>query len=281
MIPRPRRLAAAALAAVLLAWSAAAASAAELPARIRQAGVVRIAVNAIYPPMEYKDPATGRLTGVDIELGEAMARRLGIRLEWQESSFEQLIPSVTTGRADMILSGLSDLPARREALDFIDYMRSGAQFYVPAVSPVQAQTDLCGKRVATSRSTSFPAGIREWSAANCEGAGRPAIEVVGAESTADARAQMRQGRVDAAVQGSETLPYIMGLEPNTYRPVGGPFTTVYQGMAFTKAESALRDAFAEALDGIVADGTYAGVLGKYNLSGNALTQRMMNGAPRQ
>ncbi|MFX7732002.1 hypothetical protein ABTK10_20945, partial [Acinetobacter baumannii] len=81
----------------------------------------------------------------------------------------------------------SDLPARRETMDFIDYLKSGAQFYTLAASPFAAPEDLCGKRVGTSRSTSFPDQIRRWSAENCEAKGKPAIVVVPAESTADAR----------------------------------------------------------------------------------------------
>jgi polar amino acid transport system substrate-binding protein len=256
------------------------ANAADLPANIRQAGVIRIAVNAIYPPMEYKDPQTNKLIGLDIDLGDALAQRLGVKFVWQESAFEQLIPSLETGRADMILSGLSDLPARRASLDFIDYLKSGAQFYVLASSKVTQEADLCGKRVGTSRSTSFPAEIRKWSAAHCEGAGKPAIQEVDAESTADARAQLRQGRIDAAVQGSETIPYVMSLEPGTYRVLGTPFTTVLQGIAFRKSDTALRDAVADALQAVIADGTYGKILAKWHLSGNAVDAPMLDGAPR-
>ncbi len=255
--------------------------AAELPANIRQAGVIRIAVNAIYPPMEYKDPQSNKLIGLDIDLGDALAQRLGVKFVWQESAFEQLIPSLETGRADMILSGLSDLPARRASLDFIDYLKSGAQFYTLARSEVTQEAELCGKRVGTSRSTSFPAEIRKWSAMHCEGAGKPAIQEVDAESTADARAQLRQGRIDAAVQGSETLPYVMSLEPGTYRVLGLPFTTVLQGIAFRKADIALRDAVADALQALIADGTYGKILAKWHLSGNAVDTALLDGAPRR
>jgi polar amino acid transport system substrate-binding protein len=254
-------------------------AAAELPERIRQSGAVRIAVNAIYPPMEYKDPATGKLIGLDIDIGEALAKKLGIRLEWQESTFEQLIPSLQTGRADMVLSGLSDLPARRETLDFIDYMKTGGHFYTLAASGVQTALDLCGHKVGTSRSTSFPASIRAWSAANCEAAGKPAVEVMPAESTSDARSQLRQRRIDAAVQGYETLHYVMGLEPGVYRPVGEPLSTQFQGMAFVKSESALRDAFAGAFGEILADGTYGTIMANWGLSGNAVDRVRMNGEP--
>jgi polar amino acid transport system substrate-binding protein len=254
--------------------------AASLPDAVRQSGTIRISVNAIYPPMEYKDPATNQLIGLDIDLGDALAKQLGVKLAWSESAFEQLIPSLQTGRADLILSGISDLPARRETMDFVDYMQSGAQFYTLASSPARVEADLCGKRVGTSRSTSFPNEIRNWSAKNCEGAGKPAIEVVNAESTADARAQLKQGRIDAAVQGSETVPYVTGLEPGIYRVLGPRFSAVFQGIAFRKDDTGFRDAVADALAVLIKDGTYGRIMAKWALSANAVEAPTINGQPR-
>ena len=254
------------------------AASAELPQAIQQTGALHASVNAIYPPMEYKDPASGQLTGLDVELGEALAKRLGVKIIWSESAFEQLMPSLQTGRADLIISGLTDRVARHEVADFIDYLKTGAQFYVQAASPAKEESDLCGRRVGTSRSTSFPAEIVAWSKTHCEGVGKPAIEVVNAESTVDARSQLRQGRIDAAVQGSETIPYAFANEPNTYRVLGAPFTTGYQGVAIKKGETALRDAVADALRGLIADGFYKAILTKYNLQDNAMAEPIINGA---
>ncbi|MFI5015960.1 MAG: ABC transporter substrate-binding protein [Hyphomicrobiales bacterium] len=255
--------------------------AAELPAAVKASGTIHISVNAIYPPMEYKDPQSNQLVGLDIDLGEALAKKLGVKLDWQESAFEQLIPSLQTGRADLILSGLSDLPARRETMDFIDYLKSGAEFYTLAGAAFAKEEDLCGKKVGTSRSTSFPDQIRKWSATHCEGAGKPAIEVVNAESTADARAQLKQGRIDAAVQGSETVPYMMSQDAGTFKAVGQSFTVNYQGIAFKKSDGAFRDAVADALQALIADGTYQAVLAKWRLPGNAVPGIIINGEPRR
>ena len=267
---------------VALAFAAALpAQAADLPAAIAQSKVIKISVNAIYPPMEYKDPASGELIGFDVDLGNALAKQLGVKFEWQESAFEQLLPSLATGRADMILSGLSDRPERRATADFIDYLNSGAQFFVLAErgAEFKAATDLCGKQVGTSRSTSFPKAIEDWSKANCEPAGKPAISVVGTEDTASARLQLKQRRIDAAVQGSETIPYAMTLEPNVFQPIGTPFSGVSQGIAFTKGNSQLRDAVLAALKAVMADGTYTKIIAKWHLEASAAHQITLNGAP--
>jgi polar amino acid transport system substrate-binding protein len=263
----------------LTVMTASAAQADGLPERIKSAGKVIVANQPNYPPMEYKDPATNTLTGVDIDLGLALAKQLGTTVEWAEIGFEQMIPSLTTGRADLIHSGMSDLPKRRDTLDFVDYMRSGAQFYVSFArkDEFKTLTDFCGKTVGMSRRTSFPDETAKWSAANCEAKGLEAIKVVGTEGSADARAQLKQGRLDAAVQGSETLPYLLQLEKDTYSVIGEPFTEVFQGIGFAKKETELRDAYAGALKALMESGEYKTIFAKYGLEGTLLDGIYING----
>ena len=116
------------LAAALVAGTALAAQAQALPDRIKNAGKIVIATQPNYAPIVYKDPATNTMTGFDYDLGEAIAKELGVKAEWQETAFAQMLPSLATGRVDMVMAGMSDLPARRETVDFVDYMVSGAQF---------------------------------------------------------------------------------------------------------------------------------------------------------
>lgn len=180
-----------------------------LPAQISKSKVIRIAINPIYPPMEYRDPESGKLVGFDIDLANAVAKELGVTIAWQESGFDQMLPSLATGRVDMIFSGLNDSPARRLTADFVDYLNSGAQFYTSASRhDINRQEDLCGKTVGTSRSTSFPADVKHWSDSHCVAAGRAPVRVEGTNDNAAARSELKQGRLDAAAQGSETVPYV-------------------------------------------------------------------------
>lgn len=273
---------AAPVAAVLttLLMTLATASAAEPPADIRARGTLRASINAIYPPMEYKDLASGKLVGLDVDLGEAIADKLGLKIVWSDSAFEQLLPSLQTGRADLVISALNDRPERRASFDLIDYLRTGPQFYVLKDSPAQVPTDLCGKTVGTSRSTSLPNQIADWSRQTCEAAGKPAIDVVGMSSNLDARAALKQTRINAAAQGSETLPYAMSQDVGVYRPLGTPFATGYQAIAIAKTNPQLTAAIADALAALIADGTYQRVLAKWSLSAHALDTVLLNGEPR-
>jgi len=252
------------------------AKAVELPESIKQAGVLRLTVNSTYAPMEYHDPTTNQLVGLDIDLANEIAKRLGVKIVWSETPFAELIPSLQTKRADFIISGISDRSSRREAADFIDYLATGPQFFVLTENAAKSPGDLCGKKVGTTRSTSFPVEIEKWSKQNCEATGKPAVQYVPGENSIDVRNQLKQGRIDAAVQGSETLPYAQGQEAGKYRIVGEPFSTGYQGIMFRKDDTALRELVTEHLAAVIADGSYKAILDKYGLGANAVAQPMMN-----
>src|SRR6266702_4093196 len=225
--------------------------------------------------MEFRAPATSTLTGFDVDLGEALGRALGVKIAWQETSFDQMMPAMATGRVDAILSGMTDLASRHDAATFVDYLRNGPRFFTltSRAAEFKDPMSLCGKTVGASRRTSFPKEIATWSDAHCRS---DPIKFVGTEGSADARTQLKQGRLDAAVQGGETLPYIMDLEPGAYVPIGDAFAVQFTGLALGVKEKALQQAVAEALDGLIADGSYRALLAKWKLTDYGIEKAMIN-----
>ncbi|KVD02461.1 ABC transporter substrate-binding protein [Burkholderia ubonensis] len=270
-----RTLAVVAFGAIALHASFAAAQAA--PAAAKR--TLNVAIVPNYPPFEYKDPATDKLTGFDVDLGEALAAKMGVKLNWVETNFDQMMSAVATQRVDMILSGMTDLPSRRDAVTFVDYIETGPQFYTLKTRAAEfaQMSALCGKRVGSSRRTSFPDNTAAWSAENCVKAGKPAIVVVGTDGSSDARMQLRQNRIDAAVQGGETLPYQNSIELNAYQPVGKPFLSQYTGIGIAKTNTALANALTTALNQLIADGSYQKLLAKWDLREHAVPKALVNG----
>lgn len=242
---------------------------------------IRAATTPNYPPMTYRDPATSTLMGFDVELGNAIAAKLGSKIEWQDTSFEQLSSGLATGRFDLMMAGIQDTPARREVMDLVDYAKSGAVIYVSAqrAGEYKSLTDVCGKAIGGARKTAFVAALESWSQENCVKAGKEAVRVTGTESSSDTRAQLKQKRIDGGVQGVETIGYSMELEPNTYYPVGEPISSVLLGIAISKKNPGIRDAVAGAMKALIADGTYAQLVQKYKISGSAIEHTGVNGTP--
>src|SRR5882757_2775530 len=263
------------LAAAAIGAATVSVKAVELPADIAKQGSIKVAIVPNYPPMEFRDPASGTLTGFDVELGEALGRKLGVKIVWQETSFDQMMPAIATGRVDAILSGMTDLASRQDTATFVDYLRNGPRFFAQQsrAAEFKEPAALCGKNVGASRRTSFPKLIAAWSDAHC---GSNPIKFVGTEGSADARTQLKQGRLDAAVQGGETLPYMMDLEPGAYVPIGEVFAVQFTGLALGIKETALQQAVAEALDGLIADGSYRALLAKWKLTDYGVEKATIN-----
>ncbi|MCB2130554.1 MAG: ABC transporter substrate-binding protein [Rhodobacteraceae bacterium] len=243
-------------------------------------GELRILTNPIYPPIEYVNPDSGTLDGLDIDLANAIAGKLGLQTVFVASSFESLLSGLETGRGDMIMSGMSDNVKRQESVDFVDYLTSGPILFTTTANGASyhATKDFCGKIIAGSRSTSFGDNVNAWSDANCVANGLPAITFEGTEDSNAARLGLRQGRYDGVVQGIETIAWQMRVEPDTYVMVGEPLLSndVF-GMAFSKANPDLRDGVAKALDELIASGEYAEILAKWGLDHNAVEKAVVNG----
>jgi polar amino acid transport system substrate-binding protein len=250
-----------------------------LPAEIAASKVVHVALNADYPPLETRDAKTNKPVGFDIDLGDAMAKVLGVTLDWQDGQFEQMMPSLQSGRVEMMMSGAYDLPKRRDRFTFIDYLRAGAQFYVQKGSDAKVAADLCGKTVTTSRGTNFPATTAAWSDKNCVAAGKPAMTVITDTDLGQQLSNLKEGRAAGAIQGLEAVPTIAAMDDNGYRALGEPFSSTLMGVGFRKDETQLRDAFAAALKQVVADGTYAKLITKWKLDLSSYTEVTIDQGP--
>ena len=130
------------------------AAAAALPERYKAAGVIKVASDIPYPPMEMFDE-NQQLTGLDFDLAQALGAKLGVKLELQTQAFDSIIPSLQSGKNDIIMSGMNDTPERQESLDFVDYFHAGFSILVPEGNPKNITTalDLCDKDVAVQKAT--------------------------------------------------------------------------------------------------------------------------------
>jgi cyclohexadienyl dehydratase len=108
----------AALAAVLALSMLSAAAASPVLDRIKAAGTLRVCIWPEYYGITYRDPRTQRLTGLDIELSQELARDLGVRAAHVDSSFASLVADVTGDRCDVAMFAVGALPERRRYLRF-------------------------------------------------------------------------------------------------------------------------------------------------------------------
>jgi polar amino acid transport system substrate-binding protein len=258
-----------------------------VPAKIKEAGKLVVGTSPTYPPLEFKDPATLELMGLDIDLAEEIGKRLGLKVEWREQSFDQLINSLDTGRIDMGASGMTDIPARREKTDFVDYFSTGTQlFTMPAVGDeLKKIEDVCGKSVSVNRNGIFYVRLQEFNQKTCMAKGLPEVKYVLVDRTADARLQLLQGRAVAGAIGVDAIRYLNDSKDSPdrgkYRLIGEAIAVDFAGFGFAKANVALRDVVADAVDAMIEDGSYGRIFAKWEIPYAMVKQTMINTEPRK
>lgn len=252
-----------------------------LPESFRKGGEISWLVQIPAAPMEYKE--NGKLTGVDIDLGNAIIAKLGLKPKMSTvNDFAQLVPAISTNRADFVMSGMKDLKSRQGALDFIDYFKTGNLFLGKAADAAgfKSYQDLCGKTVNSGVGASYTQQLAELSKAECEAKGKPAIINISAgASLAEQALQLEQGRAVAILNGVEISATFCADSNGKYVLYDIPaFEAAYYGIAINKSNPQLASAMQASLQALMDDGTYTKILAKYNLASAALTKATINGA---
>jgi len=114
-----------------------------------------VATDTNFPPFEFKDPATGKHTGFDVELWEAIAKEIGVEYDLQPMDFNGIIPGLQSGQIDVGIAGMTIKPERRKVVDFADgYYNAGLLILVKeGENGINSIEDLKGKIVSTKLGT--------------------------------------------------------------------------------------------------------------------------------
>ncbi|KAB8192997.1 transporter substrate-binding domain-containing protein [Nonomuraea phyllanthi] len=256
-----------------------------LPERIRSAGVIRVASNIPYPPWEmYTEVGGEQPTGIDYDLSQALAAKLGVRATFDQTPFDAMIPALLADKADIVMAGLFDTPKRRQSLDFVDYAQDGYSLLVAKGNPegLKDVTDLSGKTVAVQSSTSEEPAINKLSE-RLKAAGKPGVTVVRFPGDSEAFLAIRSGKAVARVQATSAAAYAAKTfdNGNAFELVQAPSITKefgggMEGIGVPKSDPELLKAIQMALQALMDDGTYQKILAKYGVESIALTKAEIN-----
>jgi polar amino acid transport system substrate-binding protein len=114
-----------------------------------------VGMELAYPPFEMIDPQ-GRPAGVSVDLALALGQSLGREVQIVNIPFDGLIPSLQTGKIDLIISSMTDTPERAKSIAFSDpYLKTGLCLLVGKNSPIQSidAADQPGRTVVVKRGT--------------------------------------------------------------------------------------------------------------------------------
>ena len=146
--------------------------------QIKEAGVITVYTNAEFPPFEYM--SDNKPVGVDMQIAQAIADEIGVKLEIKNVKFDTILSSVNSGKGSMGIAGISVTDERKQEVDFsIDYATSKQYIILQKDSEVAKIEDLAGMKIGVQLGTTGDIIISE--------------EINGTED------EMNSGKVDAVV----------------------------------------------------------------------------------
>ncbi|GEK79176.1 ABC transporter substrate-binding protein [Agrococcus baldri] len=247
--------------------------AAMLPEQYRENGIV-ISINPDVEPIKFVDE-NGEIVGLNPDLLRAAAQVLDTEAQFQEGTFDAMVPGLEAKRFDLIAS-VADFVERQTHIDFIDYMRNGTAI---VASPEFEQDeitleDLCGMSVGYARGTSQQASL-ESVAADCAESGAPEVMLNGYSDAAAGILSVRSGEADAFWGDHPQMAYNVMTSPESFTIVYEEHVSVL-GIGVHKDDPELRDALHAALMHLVEDGTYGAIMAKWGLEDSAMPELPIN-----
>lgn len=215
-------------------------------------GVLTMGTNATFPPYEYKDGDA--VVGIDAEIAQALADKLGLKVKIVDMDFDSLIASVQSGKIDMSLAGMTVTEERKQNVDFTDSYATGVQvIIVKEDSDIASADDLEGKLI----------GVQQGTTGHLYCADDFGEEnVIPYANGATAVQALLQGKVDCVVIDQE--PAKAFVEANAgLKILETAYTTEDYAAAVSKDNPALTAALNSALQELKDDGTIQGILDKY------------------
>jgi len=224
-------------------------------ADVRKAGVLKVGTEGTYRPFSYHQGGNGKLTGYDVELVQAVARKLGVRASFDETQWDAIFAGLDAGRFDVIANQVSINPERKATYAFsTPYTVSrGVVVTTKDDHAIKSFKDLSGKTTAQSLTSNW------YQLAKKAGA-----NVQPVEGWAQAVTLLKQGRVDATVNDQLTFLDYQKTEHDTALKIATTTSDeASNAFAFRKGSTSLVTAVDKALAQLRADGTIARISKKY------------------
>ena len=222
-------------------------------------GVLTMATNAEFPPYEYYEGDT--VTGIDVEIAQAIAVKLGLTLQVEDMEFDSVISAVQGGKADIGMAGMTVTEERLEEVSFTESYATGVQvIIVTEDSDITSADDLFAEGANHTIGVQLATTGDLYTTEDIEAAGLGTVDRY--NKGADAVMALKNGKVDCVVIDNE--PAKAFVEANEgLKILETEYVTEDYAIAVSKDNEALHSAVDAALQELIADGTVQSIIDKY------------------
>ena len=217
------------------------------------AGKLTMSTNAAFPPYEMTTD-NGDFEGIDIEVADAIAKKLGLELQVDDMDFDAALLAAQNGKSDMVMAGVTVTDERLKVMDFSDTYAEGIQsIIVPEDSDIATVDDLSGKAIGTQRGTTgYLYCTDDFGEDN----------VIAYDDGLTAVQALNNGQVDAVVIDNAPAQEFVAANPGL-KILDTAYAQEDYAIGVAKGNTQLLDAINGALEELQADGTLQAIVDKY------------------
>jgi polar amino acid transport system substrate-binding protein len=235
-------------------------------------GVLDVGTAIGNPPWAFVVEGQEDPSGFDMELIQALGERLGVEVNIQVADFPSLIPSLESGRYDVVVSSLTIREDRLEVINMLAYMKIATGILVQAGNPagLTGLEDACGLRVGVAQGSANEEPVAEAS----EACGDNPIEVVSTQG--NDFVALQSGQVDLMVLDAAGAFFTETERGDTFEALSAVYGEGLAGIATAKENTALAEALQAELLAMIESGEYDDLVAEWNLSDIAHTGAELN-----
>jgi polar amino acid transport system substrate-binding protein len=247
-----------------------------VPADIKSDGVIRVGTDATYAPSEFLATNGKTVVGFDVDLFNAVAQKLGLKTKYVPASFDNIIPSVQSGKYEIGVSSFTINADREKETDMISYFSAGTQWATQKGNPHHLQPDAaCGHKIAVQKATVQVDDLAARSK-KCKNAGKPGITVDQYQGQDQATSAVVSGKDEAMLADSPVVAYAVKQTNGQLELLGDIYDSAPYGYVVKQGSTQFEQAIQKALQELIQDGTYQKILKKWGVSQGAITNPEIN-----
>ncbi len=247
---------------------------AKLPENIKTAGVIKIGVDASYPPNEFLAGDGKTVQGFSVDVFDAVAAKFGVKTEWQPADFPSIITGVQGKKFDIGIASFTINDDRKKQVTMVSYFSAGTQWATAAGNPKGIDPEnACGKIVAVQTGTVQETDDLPVRQKKC---GDNKIKILSFKRQDQATSAVITGKADAMLADSPIVAYAVKQSGGKLATLGDIYEAAPYGYVLPKAETEFADAIVEALNEIKTEGSYQAALEKWGVSQGAISDFAVN-----
>ncbi|MEV6912928.1 ABC transporter substrate-binding protein [Amycolatopsis sp. NPDC051071] len=258
-----------------------------VPKAVRDTGKLTVGTTGNgTPPLSFRADDDKTVIGVETDIAQLVADVLGLELDLQATSWENLFLSVETGQYAAGFSNITVTEERKDKYDFATYRKDTIAFEVKKNRDltVKEPKDIAGLKVGVGSGTNQEQILVRWDEQN-KAAGLKPVEFQYFQNTTDYYLALQSGRIDAYAGPNPTASYHVAVDGQTkiVGTVSGGGQIPADIAAMTKKGNGLVEPLRQAIQSVLANGQYAEVLKRWNLGNEAVDASQINpqGLPRK